>query len=237
MALSIGCIPPSNEILWFLMLGVNFLMILLFYRFFGKIGLFVWTPVAVILANIQVLKAVDLFGFSATLGNIVYATSFLVTDILSENYGKDDARRAVYIGFLSLISMTVLMQIALVFTPAEEDFAQASLKVLFGIMPRIALASLIAYGLSQMHDVWAYHFWKRIRPQKGFIWLRNNLSTMVSQAIDTLVFTSIAFAGVFTGPVFWEIMATTYLFKFIVALADTPFIYIARNWKDRGKVA
>ncbi|MBN2049870.1 MAG: queuosine precursor transporter, partial [Spirochaetales bacterium] len=129
------------------------------------------------------------------------------------------------------------MQIALVFTPAEEDFAQASLKVLFGIMPRIALASLIAYGLSQMHDVWAYHFWKRIRPQKGFIWLRNNLSTMVSQAIDTLVFTSIAFAGVFTGPVFWEIMATTYLFKFIVALADTPFIYIARNWKDRGKVA
>lgn len=226
-----------NEVLWLIMLGANFILILLSYRLFGKTGLFIWTPVAVILANIQVLKTVELFGFSATLGNIVYATSFLVTDILSENYSRRDARKAVYIGFLSLLAMTVLMQLALLFAPSEDDFAHESLQVIFGIMPRIALASLAAYGISQIHDVWAYHFWKTLRPEKRFIWLRNNLSTMVSQGIDTAVFTTVAFAGVFSGPVFWEIMATTYLFKVVVAAADTPFIYIARGWKDRGTIA
>ncbi len=226
----------SNEFLWFIMLLVIFLLILVSYRLFGKIGLFAWTPVAVILANIQVLKAVELFGFSATLGNIIYASSFLVTDILSENYGRRDAQRAVYIGFLSLIAMTVLMQLALWFTPSEADFAHGSLQLIFGIMPRLAMASLTAYGLSQLHDVWAYHFWKTRKPGKKFIWLRNNLSTMVSQAIDTVVFTLVALAGVFTGRIFWEIMATTYLFKVIVAALDTPFLYIARSWKDKKRV-
>jgi len=227
----------ANELLWLIMLLANFVLILLSYRFFGKIGLYIWTPIAVILANIQVLKAVDLFGASATLGNIVYATSFLVTDILSENYGRSDAKRAVYIGFFALLAMTVLMQLSLMFTPAEADFAHDSLAVIFGIMPRIALGSLTAYGLSQLHDVWAYHFWKNKKPGKKFIWLRNNLSTMVSQCIDSLIFTVIAFAGVFTGRVFWEILLTTYVFKVIVAAADTPFIYIARQWKDKGTVS
>jgi len=226
----------SNELLWFIMLLANFLLILVSYRLFGKVGLFTWTPVAVILANIQVLKAVELFGLSATLGNITYASSFLVTDILSENYGRREAQRAVYIGFLSLIAMTVLMQLALLFAPSEADFAHGSLQLIFGIMPRLALASLTAYGLSQLHDVWAYHFWKIRKPGKKFIWLRNNLSTMVSQAIDTVVFTVVAFAGVFTGRIFWEIMATTYLFKVIVAALDTPFLYIARSWKDKKRV-
>ena len=233
---SFETVPLSNELLWFIMLTVNFVMILLSYRLFGKTGLFIWTPIAVIIANIQVLKAVDLFGFSATLGNIVYASSFLVTDILSENYGRADARKAVYIGFLSLFAMTVLMQLALVFTPSGSDFAHQSLAVIFGIMPRIALGSLAAYGLSQMHDVWAYQFWKKIKPDKKHIWIRNNFSTMVSQLIDTAVFTVIAFAGVFEGRMFWEIMATTYLFKLIVAALDTPFLYIARSWKDRGRI-
>ena len=73
-----------NELLWLLMLVVNFGAILVVYRLFGKIGLFIWVPIAAITANIQVLKTVEIFGLTATLGNIVYATSFLVTDILSE---------------------------------------------------------------------------------------------------------------------------------------------------------
>ena len=102
-----------NELLWALMLSANFIAILLCYRFFGKLGLYIWIPISVIIANIQVLKTVELFGLTATLGNIVYATSFLATDILGENYQVKDARRAVYIGFFALISMTVFMNIAL----------------------------------------------------------------------------------------------------------------------------
>ena len=225
-----------NEILWVSMLLVNFGAILLSYKIWGKVGLYLWIPIAVIVANIQVTKTIELFGFTATLGNIVYATSFLVTDILSENYGKKDAARAVGMGFFALIMMTILMNLALYFIPDTSDFAQGSLSTIFSLMPRIALGSLVAYGFSQLHDIWAYDFWKNKFPSRKFIWIRNNLSTMVSQLLDTLIFTLIAFWGVFETSVLFDIMMTTYLLKWVVALLDTPFIYIARGWKDKRMV-
>lgn len=225
-----------NELYWIIMLLVNFAAILISYRLFGRLGLYIWVPIAAIIANIQVTKTIELFGFEATLGNIVYATSFLVTDILSENYGKKEATKAVAIGFFSLIIMTVLMQLALLFAPSSSDFAHGSLQTIFSIMPRIAIGSLAAYGISQTHDIWAYSFWKRKRPSQRYIWLRNNLSTMVSQLIDTLVFTLIAFYGVFPTAVLIEICLTTYLLKWLVAALDTPFIYLATGWKEKGVI-
>ncbi len=224
----------QNELLWILELFVNFGAILLAYRFFGKIGLFLWVPISIILANVQVLKAVELFGMTATLGNIVYATSFLVTDILSENYGRKEARKAVFAGFFSLLTATLIMNLSLHFRPAAADFAHESLSVIFGLLPRIAAASFAAYLVSQLHDVWAYHFWRRRFPATRHIWIRNNASTMVSQLLDTVVFTFGAFLGVFEGEVLMDIFWTTYLLKWIVAAADTPLVYLARSWKDRG---
>ena len=222
----------QNELLWLLMLLANFFLIIAAYKVFGKWGLIMWIPISVIVANIQVIQTVKLFGLAATLGNIVYATSFLVTDILSENYGKEDAKKAVWIGFFSLIAMTLLMNLALYFQPlADDDFAVVShdsLKTIFELMPRIAVASLIAYLLSQRHDVWAFHFWKKRYSKPGHLWIRNNLSTMVSQLIDSITFTLIAFWGVFEWPVLWEILLTTYVLKWIVAAADTPFVYWSR---------
>jgi uncharacterized integral membrane protein (TIGR00697 family) len=226
-----------NELLWPAMLAVNFGCILVSYRIFGKTGLYTWIPLAAIVSNIQVIKLVELFGITATLGNIVYASSFLVTDILSEMYGKKQARKAVFIGLFSLVAMTVLMNLALFFTPASDDFAQDSLAVIFGFMPRIAAASLLAYLVSQMHDVWAYDFWRKRFPALRLIWLRNNASTMVSQFIDSTVFTVLAFWGVFPPEVLVQIFWTTYLLKWVVGLADTPFIYLARLWYDQGKIS
>ncbi|WP_297087171.1 queuosine precursor transporter [uncultured Draconibacterium sp.] len=219
----------QNEILWLAMLLANFLLIILAYRLFGKWGLVMWIPISVIVANIQVIQTVELFGLVATLGNIVYATSFLVTDILSENYGKEEAKKAVWIGFFSLISMTLLMNLALQFLPLEGDeFAgvtHEATSTIFSLMPRIAVASLAAYLLSQRHDVWAYHFWRKRFSKDNQIWLRNNLSTMVSQLIDSVVFVAIAFWGVYPMPVLVEILLTTYFLKWAVAAADTPFVY------------
>jgi len=219
----------NNELLWFAEILVNFFLIILAYKLFGKWGLIMWIPVSVIVANIQVVQTVELFGFVSTLGNVIYATSFLITDILSENYGKKEATKAVWIGFFSLISMTILMNIALLYTPLEgDDFALATRKAtstIFSLMPRIAIASLTAYLLSQTHDVWAFHFWKNRFPEYRHLWIRNNLSTMVSQIIDSAVFVLIAFYGVFETTVLFEIFLTTYFLKFIVAIADTPFVY------------
>ncbi len=225
-----------NELLWLAMLLLNFAAVMICYRLWGKTGLYAWIPISVILANIQVTKTITLFGLEATLGNIIYATSFLATDILNENYGKRAAGKAVGIGFFALITMTLFMHLALRFEPSPADFIHEHLAQVFSLMPRIAAGSLIAYGISQVHDIWAYSFWKRKRPEARFIWLRNNASTMVSQLIDSVVFTLIAFAGVFPMEVLIQIIASTYLLKWAVAAADTPFIYLARRWKDRGIV-
>lgn len=200
-----------------------------------------WIPVSVIVANIQVVQTVNLFGFAATLGNVVYATSFLITDILSENYGKNEARKAVWIGFYSLISMTILMNLTLLFVPLEGDefslVTREATSTIFKLMPRIALASLIAYLLSQRHDVWAFHMWKKKFPGENQLWIRNNLSTMISQIIDSGIFVMVAFYGVFESEVLFEIFITTYFLKWLVAAADTPFVYWARNiYKKRSFV-
>jgi hypothetical protein len=227
-----------NELLWLVEILANFTLIILAYRLFGKWGLIMWIPVSTIIANIQVVQTIQLFGFSATLGNVVYATSFLVTDILSENYGKKEAKKAVWIGFYSLISMTLLMNLALLFHPLEGDefsgVTHNSLSTIFTLMPRIALASLTAYVISQRHDVWAFHFWKARFPDDSQLWLRNNLSTMVSQLFDSVVFVFIAFWGVFETAVLLEIFLTTYLLKWLVAAADTPFVYWAKSIHRKG---
>jgi len=216
----------GNEFLWLIFMLVNFVLILGFYRFFGKAGLYAWIAMATILANIQVLKTVEIFGFVATLGNIMYATSFLATDVLSENHGKKAATKGMFLGFGSTLVMLVVMQMALLFVPHESDFIQGSLQKMFGIMPRIVAGSLIAYLVSQFHDIWAYSFWRK---RTGKIWIANNFSTMVSQLIDTFVFAFIAFFGVFSEQVWWQIVVTTYIFKWLTALVDTPFLYLSKK--------
>lgn len=218
----------TNELWWFVLMAANFLAVMLVYRLWGKVGLFAWMPLSVLLANVQVIKLIELFGLSATLGNIVYATGFLATDILSENHSKKDAAQAVWIGFFSLIVMTLIMTLALQFTPAAEDTAQPHLAAIFTVMPRVAFASLVAYALSQSHDVWAFHFWKK-RTGGRHLWLRNNASTMVSQLIDSLVFTTLAFLNTVSKDVFWQLVLSTYVLKFVVAAFDTPFVYWART--------
>lgn len=225
-----------NELFWFGMLVVNFVFILTAFRLWGKIGLFAWVPISIIVANIQVTKNVTLFGLEATLGNIVYATSFLATDILSEFFGKKEAYKAVGIGFFSLVAMTVLMQLALIFTPSPSDIVHGSMTAIFSLMPRIALASLVAYLLSNLHDVWAFAYWKEKKPGRKTLWMRNNFSTFISQLIDTVIFTTIAFLGVYPWEVLLQIGISTYLLKWIVAVLDTPCIYLARSWVDRGYI-
>ncbi len=225
-----------NELLWAGLLIINFGAILFAYRIWGKLGLYLWIPISVIIANIQVTKTVNLFGLEATLGNIVYATSFLVTDILSECFSKKESRKAIGIGFFALICMTVMMQVAIRFQAAPSDFVQESMVTIFSFMPRLMVASLIAYFISNHHDIIAYEFWKKKFPSNKMIWLRNNASTFISQLIDSVLFTFIAFYGIFEMDVLYQIVLSTYILKWFVALLDTPFLYLAKKWYDEGKI-
>lgn len=202
---------------------------------------------AIVVANIQVMKLISIFGFVTALGNIIYGSTFLVTDILCENHDKKDARKAVWIGFFVLIVVTVLMQICLKFIPDPLDTLSPALEKIFGFLPRITFASLTAYLISQNFDVWFYNRIKKWTKEK-YLWIRNNGSTLGSQLLDNIIFTWIFFVGFFgiekflsfgklnwTRELPWEIIisifVTSYIMKFIVSIIDTPFLYLAKRMK------
>jgi uncharacterized integral membrane protein (TIGR00697 family) len=216
-----------NELWWLIFLVMDFALSLLAIFYFGKKALYVIIASDIIICNIQVIKTIELFGFVATLGNVLYGSIFLATDLLSETYGRKEARKGVWLGFYALILMTIAMQLSLKFTPHSSDFAHEALQSIFGFIPRITVASLVAYVISQNHDIWAFHFWKKKTAGK-YLWLRNNASTWVSQAIDSVVFVFIAFWGVFETSILISILFTTYAIKLMVAILDTPIIYLGR---------
>ncbi|MEM4472263.1 MAG: queuosine precursor transporter [Archaeoglobaceae archaeon] len=226
-----------NELLGFILLLTCFSGVTLAYRFFGKAGLFAWMAIAIIIANIQVTKIIEVFGLVTAMGNVIYGSTFLATDILTERHGVKEARKAVLIGFFAMIFATLIMQITILFEPHESDFVSDAMITIFKFMPSAMVASLTAYLISQLHDVWAFQKWKE-RTKGRFLWLRNNASTMVSQFIDNVTFTVLFF--VVFNPEFlitlgwkgiFEIFITSYALKFIIAIMDTPFIYLSTSFK------
>lgn len=218
-----------NECLFFITIIINFFGVLCSYKLFGKIGIFAWIAIATVIANVEVLKCVDIFNMALTLGNVTYGSIFLATDILNEKYGIKSAKNSVYIGFFSLFIFTIITQIDLQYIPNSADFAGEAMKTLFTITPRICLASMLAYFISNIIDIYLYATVKFFFQSDKFLWLRNNSATMISQLIDTLIFTYIGFVGVFENKVLFQLFITTYSLKLIIAVLDTPFLYIAKK--------
>ena len=231
-----------NEILLLLSVAVFFYgIVLLAYRLFGKSGLFGATVICTILANIEVLILVDAFGMEQTLGNVLFAATYLVTDILSENESKKDASRAVGIGVFATATMLVITQSWLLFTPSANDWAMSSIRTLFSATPRIAVASFIGYVVSQNFDVWLYHKWwdfssKKFGDSQKMLWLRNNGSTLISQLVNTIIFTTIGFAGFYNTKTLFSIMLSSYIIYVATSLLDTPAVYLARRFKQKNKI-
>lgn len=226
-----------NELWGVLFIVVNFALFLLCYRFFGQHGLYAWVAMSTVLANIQVVKTIEVLAIVMTLGNTVYATISMSMDLLNEKYGPKAAKKAVWIGFFSLIAATVMMQMVLVFKPQESDLAQEALSTIFELMPRIAAGSLAAYFVSQFLDVRLFQMLRGKFPERRQLWIRAAGSTMFSQLIDSLIFCIIAFAGLYSMGIWLQILLTTYLFKFAISLAGTPVLYIARRFNPDGAAA
>ena len=176
----------------------------------------------VVVANVIAGKIVVFGPFVVPAAVIVYASTFLLTDIISEKWGKQHARRAVWAGFYANVVLVVAILIAISWpaAPFAKDFSDKFASVL-GLVPRIVLASMAAYLVSQHHDIFAFHFWKK-RTGGRYLWLRNTASTAVSQAIDTAIFITIAFYGVMD---IVPLLIGQYVIKLLIAAVDTPFIY------------
>jgi len=225
-----------NELLWLLYLIFDLTLAVLVFRTLGKHGLIGLVVTEIILSNILVTKQVVLFGITSTLGNITYATIFFATDILSELYGKKEAQKAVWVGFVTSVLSLVILFFGVLLKPAPTDRAHVHLSFFLPQLSRILLASWSAYIISQNHDIWAFHFWKR-KTKGRFLWFRNNASTMVSQWIDTIIFVTLAFWGSYPLRIFFHLLISTYFFKWVIAAFDTPFIYIATWWAKKSGLA
>ena len=189
------------------------------------IGIFVGL---VVMAQILANKIV-LFGtFTLPAGVIVYATSFLVTDILCEFYGKKKALEAVWGGFLASILLVLAVKVAVAWPPAPFWTGQEAFQSTLQLTERIVLGSLVAYVVSQNWDVRVFHKLKEMTGGRH-LWLRNNVSTITSQALDTVIFITIAFYGVL--PVV-PLIIGQYIVKLLIAALDTPFIY-GVHWARR----
>ena len=228
----------QNELLLILSLVVSFSSLLIFHHFFGKSGIYVWIALCAVLANIEVTVLVRAFGLDQTLGNMLFASSFLATDILSELYGKKDADRGVRIGILTTVLFIVFSLMWVRYIPADGDRAMPAIKQLFSNTPRILIASLTAYTLSEFFDVRLYHAWWNLTERftgrrNTMLWFRNNFSTLLSQLVNIVIFNFGAFLGVYpTSELIW-LTLSCYLIYIATSLLDTPFLYFARRLYSR----
>ena len=220
-----------NEILLIIEIIIVFSMLVLAKKLFGKSGLFMWIAIASILANIQVTKTVDILGLSSTLGNVLFASNFLATDILVECYGIKESKKGVYIGLFSVIAFIVISQITLLFTPSSVDIAHDSMKQLFSLTPRVCIASITMFFLSNIADVYLYN--KLMQKFNGSkMWIRNNVSTIVCNCAENFLFVFGAFLFVYPLSEVVMIAITTCMLEIFIALCDTPFLYIAKKVKS-----
>ncbi len=197
---------------------------------------------AVVAANLMGTKVIDFFSiggyqFSGSVGIFLFPLTFLVTDIVAEVYGGRATRAMVSGTLFTLVLVLAATAFATVVPPAGRFAAQNQAYVsIFSGSARILVASIVAFTISQYHDIWAFNLWKSVTRGRH-LWLRNNASTMVSQLIDSAIFLLIAFWGVterFTlGYVLGSMLPPYYVIKIIAALFDTPLVYLGVRFIQR----
>ena len=165
--------------------------------------------------------------FELSVGILPYPITFLITDLISEIYGKKRANQVVIAGiFASFFSMGILLIANEVPAIENSPIDDETFNQVFALSPIAALASMIAYLLAQFVDIRIYHFWKNLTQGK-MLWLRNNFSTFSSQLIDTsLVVGLLSVFGVLEWKLFWGLVISGFLFKIIIAALDTPLLYL-----------
>lgn len=223
---------------------INFSLIGLSFRLFGKKGILAYIVLSVIAANLQVNKGIlfdfGLFQLEATLGNVMFAGIFLATDLLNEKYGYEEARASVNISIFANLSFVCIMFIATLFQGLDysADFNQA-LNLFFSIHGgtlKAVIVGNIVYFISQSIDVFIYHKIKTWNSSTGTLWIRNNGSTLISQLIDSiLVSVGFALVGIFPFDIVGSVIITTIIIKYLAALIDTPFLYLMNRIKPNDR--
>ncbi len=230
-----------QDLLYFVTLVLDLGFTVLMYRFFGRYGLLACIVLSILLANLQGPKLTVIFGMETSLGVIFYSSIFFATDLMSEKFGKKAADNAVMMGFSVSAIILIMLSISLLFQPSTQNQQTFSTEVhesfvrILDFTPRFIFGSLFAYLISQRFDVWCFHKIKTWTDGKH-LWLRNNLSTMASQTVDTTLYALVVWWGVVDLEQAINLGLAKMVFKIGIAAFDTPFIYWARSWSNGHSV-
>jgi hypothetical protein len=262
-ALFLTLIETLNQISPLWIVGMEFFAaygaVLLLFRFFGKEGLFVYVTMAIILANIQVLKVVSfpILPDPIALGTVVFVSTYLAIEIVNEHFGKKEALKLVSLSFLGYFTFMVLMMLALSFCPLTaaqviangsdvEAFSfaypmQEHLMAIFSPAPSIFISSLLAFASSQTINV---HVFSRLKSlMKGrFLWVRGVVSSSISTLTDNLVFSVFAFIILAKEPIGWDVVMHSYvlgifIIRLTLAVFDTPMLYLSYVFRPKDLAA
>ena len=219
-----------NTVYLFLEILICFSAVVLIGKLFGKNGLIAWVGIASVLANIITAKTSNILGLDAAQGSVLFASTFLATDILCEKYGKKEAKTGVLVGLFSSVALIVATQIALLYSPVEYDYADAPMQVLFGLNLRITASSIVMYLIANFADIAVFDKLKQMTGGK-WLWLRNNVATILCNCIENFGFIFLAFLGIYTAGQCFEIAIATSVIEIVAAVCDTPFAYLGRKLK------
>ena len=232
----------NPEALWVITVFYDLLLASLLFYFFGKEGLYLAIVLGIVLSNLQGGKVSDVVIFDRTftvsMGAIMYSGIYFATDLLSEKYGRREANRAVILGALANIAVMLTLILSTFFLPSDvadsADEVHNAISTLAVYSPIFVIGSITAYLISQLFDVWIFHKIKSITGTR-MLWLRNNLSTLLSQALDTFIYTFVwILAGQLDFSTAAAIALSKYIFKFAIAILDTIFIYMLREIKPKN---
>jgi len=203
------------------------------FRYFDVlVALFV---AVLLISNISSTKILTFWKFTFDGGTILFPLSYIFGDILTEVYGFRRSRRVIWLGFFSALLMSLVLFVVQMLPPANDWPNQKAFEALLGPVPRIVIASLIAYFVGEFSNSITLSILK-IRTKGRFLWVRTIFSTIIGEGFDTLVFCMIAFYGTLPGDILWAIILSNYIFKCSVEIILTPLTYkIVHFLKKREK--
>jgi uncharacterized integral membrane protein (TIGR00697 family) len=199
-------------------------------RYFDLIaGLFV---AVLLISNISASKLVELFGFPFDGGTLLFPLSYIFGDVLTEVYGYGRSRRIIWLGFICN-AIAALTFAAVASLPAASVWPhQEAFETILGVVPRIVLASFLAYLAGEFSNSYVLAKMK-IRTQGRWLWMRTIGSTLIGEGVDTLIFCTLAFAGTIPGHALWLMIAFNYLFKCGTEIVFTPVTYLVVGFLKR----
>ena len=199
-----------NELLFFLEIVLTFGCVVAAKKIFGKAGLIAWIAIAMILANLTVVKTVNIFGIDATIGNIMFA------------------HKGILVGLGGVLVFMVCTQISLLYTPSTTDVSHDAMALLFALNLRTSIASVAMCILANWLNVSLYAKIRELTHGK-YLWLRNNVTTITCNCVENFLFVLLAFGGIYSPEQILAIACSTCAIEIFLALCDTPFLYLSRG--------